>query len=407
MALTDTALKKLKAGPKVSKIYDAKGLYIEVAMGGGKLWRYRYRFDGKEKLLALGSYPETPLIQARAKRDAAARQLASGKDPAHVRKMDRLAASIAAGSTMATVANEFIETRMADKGHRTIASAHLMLSHLKALHNRPIAEIEPVELLEQLRKIERRGALETAKRVRSFASRVFRFGVATARCKTDPAALLLGALKPPVVKNRAAITDPKLLGTFLRSMDAYDGTAVVKLAMAILPHIALRPGELREATWQEIDWDEAIWRVPAIRTKLRRPHDVPLSSQVLAILYELAALTNSGPDNFMFPAIGKHGRPMSENTLNVAYRRMDYDSDTVTAHGFRATFSTLANESGKWQPDAIERALAHGDSNAVRGVYSRGNYWAERVQMMAWWSDYLDTLRTGAVVLPFERAEKM
>ena len=166
--------------------------------------------------------------------------------------------------------------------------------------------------------------------------------------------------------------------------------------------MALRPSELRLATWQEIDWEESVWHIPAARTKLRRPHDVPLSTQVVAMLRDMAALTDSGPNSFIFPAVGKFDRPLSENSLNQAYRRLGYDTKTVTAHGFRATFSTLANESGKWQPDAIERALAHGASNAVRGIYSRGTYWDERVRMAQWWSDYLDTLKTGAIVVPFD-----
>lgn len=403
MALTDTGIKALKPAAKAFKAYDGKGLYLEVAKSGGKLWRYRYRHAGKEKLLALGAYPETSLAEARDKRSAAAKQVADGSDPSHTRKMEKIAASISAGNIFADVAEDYIKTKMAFRSEATRTKARWLLANLAAIHSRPIAEIVPAELLTILRRIESTGRLDTAKATRAFASRVFLYGVATVRCEGNPAALLLGALSNPVVKHRAAILDPKALGAFLRSVEAYTGTATVQLAMKLLPHVALRPSELRMALWQEIDWADAIWRVPAERTKLRRPHAVPLSAQVLSLLRELEALTGAGETAFLFPALAKHNRPMSENTLNQAYRRMDYAADVVTAHGFRATFSTLANESGKWQPDAIERALAHGDSNAVRGAYSRGTYWQERVEMAQWWSDYLDTLRTGAVVLPFGR----
>ncbi len=403
MALTDTGIKALKPAEKAFKAYDGKGLYLEIAKSGGKLWRYRYRHAGKEKLLALGSYPETSLSEARDKRNVAAKQVADGYDPSHTRKMDKIAASISAGNTFADVAEDYIKTKMAYRAESTRTKARWLLDNLAQLHRRPIAEIVPAELLTILRRIEATGRLDTAKATRAFASRVFLYGVATVRCEGNPAALLLGALPNPVVKHRAAILEPQALGAFLRAVDCYAGTPTVKLAMQILPHVALRPSELRMALWQEIDWEESIWRVPAERTKLRRPHAVPLTAQVLSLLRELETLTGAGATSYLFPALGKYNRSMSENTLNQAYRRMDYSADVVTAHGFRATFSTLANESGKWQPDAIERALAHGDSNAVRGAYSRGLYWQERVQMAQWWSDYLDTLRTGAVVLPFGR----
>ncbi len=358
------------------------------------------------KLLALGAYPETSLAEARDKRAVAAKQLSAGSDPSHIRKMDKIAGSINAGNIFADVAEDYIKTKMAYRAESTRTKARWLLDNLAPLHRRPIAEIVPAELMTILRRIEAKGHLDTAKATRAFASRVFLYGVATLRCEGNPAALLLGALSSPVVKHRAAILEPLALGAFLRAVESYAGTPTVKLAMRILPHFALRPSELRMALWQEIDWDEAIWRIPATRTKLRRPHAVPLSAQVLSLLRELEALTGAGQAAYLFPALAKHNRPMSENTLNQAYRRMDYTANVVTAHGFRATFSTLANESGKWQPDAIERALAHGDSNAVRGAYSRGTYWAERVKMAQWWSDYLDTLRTGAVVLPFGRVGK-
>ena len=256
------------------------------------------------------------------------------------------------------------------------------------------------ELLAALKKIEAKGHRETANKTRAFASRVFRYGVITARCKSDPAAMLIGALSRPVVKHHAAILEPKLLGQFMRAIEDYSGGPVVKLALQIAPHIFLRPGELRFGQWNEINWEEAIWTVPADRTKMRRPHAVPLTSQVITLLRELER--HSGGYDLMFPGQRSHLRPMSENTLNQTYRRLGFDKDTVTSHGLRATASTLLNESGKWQPDAIERALAHGHSNAVRGAYARGQHWDERVAMAQWWSDYLDTVRLGGTVIPLQ-----
>ncbi len=284
------------------------------------------------------------------------------------------------------------------KAPATVAKARWFLSHLTpALGSRPIAEIEPAELLVVLKAIERRGHLETAGKTRALASRIFRYGVATTRCARDPAALLIGALTTGKVRHHAAILDPAQLGEFLRAIDDYGGGPIVKLAMQLAPHVFLRPGELRQGKWQEIDWEAAVWRVPAERTKLRRQHSVPLSQQSLVILKELQR--HSDGFDFMFPGQRSHLKPMSENTLNGTYRRLGFDKDTVSAHGLRATASTLLNESGKWHSDAIERALAHGHSNAVRGAYARGQHWDERVEMAQWWSDYLDQLRQGAEII--------
>lgn len=245
-----------------------------------------------------------------------------------------------------------------------------------------------------LRKIERAGHRETAKRVRSFASRVIRYAVATLRADRDPAQLLRGALTAPVSRHHAAITDPEPLGALLRVIDGYPGWLTTRFALRIAPHVFLRPGELRQAEWSEIDFENAIWRLPAHRTKMRLPHSVPLSRQVLAMLTELSAAT--GGKNLIFASSCARRKPISENTLNQALRRLGYTTEDATAHGFRATASTLLNESGLWSPDAIERALAHRDPHAGRAVYHRGQHWAERVAMAQWWSDYLDELRRDA-----------
>ena len=407
MTLTVAEIRALPATGAVYRKSDEKGLYLEVTPKGSKLWRLKYRFNGVEKRLAFGAWPEVSLADARSLRDDARRQIRDGIDPGQQKRMDKIAAQISAGNSFQSVAEDFIETKMVKSGNApaTIEKAKWFLSQLTpALGARPIADIEPAELLMVLRKIEAKGHRETANKTRSFASRVFRYGVQTTRCMTDPADMLVGALSRPVVKHHAAILEPKLLGEFLRAIDGYNGGPIVKLASQIAPHIFLRPGELRFGQWNEINWGEAIWTVPADRTKLRRPHAVPLSGQVIALLRELEQ--HSGGFDLMFPGQRSHLRPISENTLNVTYRRLGFDSDTVTSHGLRATASTLLNESGKWQPDAIERALAHGHSNAVRGAYARGQHWEERVAMAQWWSNYLDAVRQGAKVVQLPQPAK-
>lgn len=263
----------------------------------------------------------------------------------------------------------------------------------------PIGEIEPADVLAAIRKIERKGNLESARRTLQLASLVFRYAVATARLASDPTRDLRGALTAPTVTHYGAITDPVQVGQLLRAIDGYEGLGFAKLAMQIAPHVFVRPGELRHSEWNEIDFDAAVWTIPAQKTKMRKPHHVPLSRQVAALYQEVKDLT--GPEGYIFPSVRTRARPMSENTINGALRRLGYKSDEMTAHGFRAMASTLLNESGKWSPDAIERALAHGNSDKVRAAYHRGEHWEERVEMAQWWSDYLDALRKGADILPF------
>jgi len=399
LALTDTAVRNAKPRDKAYKLSDAGGLYLLVHPGGGKLWRLKFRVLGKEKTLSFGSYPAVGLKEARSARDEAKVQMAAGLDPAHEKKIAKIAARASAGNSFQSVADDFIAVKLVanKRASATVDKARWFLSHLTpSLGSRPISEIEPAELLAVLKKLERKGHRETAVRTRAFASRVFRYGVATARCKADPAALLSGALSTPQVKHHAAILDPTMLGDLLYAIDCYTGGPIVKLAMQLSPHVFLRPGELRQGRWEEIDWDGVIWTVPADRTKLRRPHRVPLSRQSLDLLRELQR--HSAGFDFMFPGTRTHLRPMSENTVNATFRRMGFGKDVVTAHGLRATASTLLNESGKWHHDAIERALAHGHSDAVRGAYARGQHWSERVEMAQWWSDYLDGLRAEAAI---------
>lgn len=405
MPLKALSIKAFLPSEKTYRRSDEKGLYIEVRPNGSKLWFLKYRVNGKEKRLGLGSYPDVSLADARKARDAARIEVQAGRDPLFDRKMAKIEKRIGAGNTFQSVAEDFIATKLEanNKAESTISKARWFLSQLSpSIGKRPIAEIEPAELLAALKRIEKRGHRETAVRTRNFASRVFRHGVATARCKSDPAHLLSGALSTPVVKHHAAILEPKLLGEFLRTIDEFSGGPVVHLAMQLSPHVFLRPGELRKGRWEEVNWEEGYWTIPAERTKLRRPHTVPLSGQAQRLLRELQQ--HSGGFDLMFIGQRSHLRPMSENALNAAFRRMGFGSDVVTAHGLRSTASTLLNESGKWHPDAIERALAHGHSDQTRGTYARGQHWDERVAMAQWWSDYLDRLKAGGEVVNFRPA---
>ena len=401
MALTDTVIRLAKAGVSDRKLADSKGLYLLVTASGSKLWRLKYRIDGKEKKLALGSYPEVGLKEARARRDAARQSAQAGSDPSVVKREARIAKRIAAANTFGGIAEEYIAKLEAEgKAAVTIAKTRWLLTKLSpALGTRPIAEISPHELLAVLKKVERAGHRETARRLRSFSSRVFRYAVATARASVDPAQPLQGALVSPVAKHHAAITDPIAFGKLLRSIETYSGQPVTKLALRFTAHVYQRPGEVRKAEWSEIDFDKALWTIPAERMKQRQPHRVPLSQQALAILREAAELSGGG--RYIFPKLGSPLKPMCENAVNGALRRMGYGSDDMTAHGFRSTASSLLNESGKWSADAIERALSHADGNQVRAAYHRGAHWPERVEMAQWWSDHLDTLREGAKVLLF------
>jgi integrase len=403
MPLTDTAIRTSKPAAKAYKLADSGGLFLYVAPTGGKLWRLKCRFGGREQLLSFGAYPAVSLAQAREKRDAARKQLAEGKSPALEKRRVAVAARAAQDNTFAKVAEELIAKREREgMAPTTAGKLRWYLSLLGQLGERPIGEIEAFEILEPLRKIEASGRYESASNTLSFVGRVFRYAVATGRARRDVAADLRGSLTSPTVKHHAAVIDAEGAGRLMRSIEAYGGQAVTKLALKLLAHTFPRPGELRLASWPEFNLDAATWRIPAARTKMRKEHLIPLSSHVVAILRELEAMT--GGEGLVFPSLRSPGKPISENTLNIALRGLGYGKDEMTSHGFRAMASTLLNESGKWNPDAIERALAHGDSDTVRGAYHRGAHWQERVQMMQWWSERLEGLRDGAEVVQFRRA---
>ncbi len=400
MPLTETRLRALKTKDKPYKVADQRGLYVEVTPAGSKLWRFRYRIGKIEKKLSIGSYPEVSLKQARDATYEARQAVASGGDPALEKRKRKIREEFLTAQTFETVAREYIEQFMVQNGRAeaTIMKANYFLDQLApAIGNRPINDIEPFEVLAPLKRLEATGKHETAKKCRSFAGRVFRYGVATTRCKADPTSMLKGAFVTPRATHYAAILEPSELGGLLRAIDDYTGYIVTKSALQIAPHVFVRPGELRHAEWHEFDLIDGVWKIPAGKMKARRPHAVPLSKQVVGYLTDLAELL--GYEGYVFPSARSSKRPMSENTLNAAFRRMGFSKEEVTAHGLRATASTLLNECGLWNPDAIERALAHGDSNAVRGIYHRGKHWDERVRMAQWWSDHLDELRAGGKVI--------
>lgn len=404
MALTDAAIRNAKARAKPYKMGDALGLFLLVQPTGGKLWRVKYRVEGREKKLGLGTYPDVTLAKARELRDAARVTLAEGKDPSIEKQRASRHKRAEAANTFTALVDEYCQKRRRDGeggwAPATATRSEYLLRQLRgSIGGMPVGEIEAGDILDSVRKIERKGNLESARRTLQLASMVFRYAIATARLRSDPTRDLRGALTTPKVTHYGAITDAKRVGELLRAIDGYEGQGLTALALQLAPHVFVRPGELRHAEWAEVDLEARLWTIPASKTKMRKDHRVPLSRQAVAILSEAQLVT--GPTGYVFPSIRSRSRPMSENTLNAALRRLGYASDEMTAHGFRAMASTLLNESGKWHPDAIERALAHGDSDKVRAAYHRGAHWQERVEMAQWWGDYLDQLRMGAEVVPF------
>ena len=398
MALTDVAIRNAKPGDKPFKLTDGAGMFLLVTPAGGKLWRLKYRIEGREKLLALGAYPEVGLGEARRRREEARELIAIGKDPSREKQRDKVRARIQSADTFKAICDEYCQKRRRDgvKGWSpatAIRSEYLLSLVCGSIGKLPIGEIEPADVLTAIRRIEGKGKLESARRSLQLTGAVFRYAVATARLASDPTRDLRGALTAPTVTHYGAITDAKQVGGLLRAIDDYEGGGITKLALQIAPHVFVRPGELRHAEWGEFDLDGALWIIPAGKMKMRKAHHVPLSRQAVALFRDLHAIT--GPDGFVFPSVRTRARPMSENTLNAGLRRLGYSTEEMTAHGFRAMASTLLNESGKWHPDAIERALAHGDTDKVRAAYHRGAHWNERVDMAQWWSDYLDELREG------------
>ncbi len=401
MPLTDTHVRNAKPRDRPLKISDGGGLFLMITPQGSKLWRLAYRYAGKQKTLAIGAYPAVSLEKARESRAAAKKLLADGLDPSDAKKAEKRQRKLDADNTFQAVAKEWVEKgRREGRAEATLKKTEWLLGFAyPIIGRRPIAVISSAEVLEVLRLVENRGRHESARRLRGTIGSVFRYAIATARAENDPTVALRGALVVPVVKHRAALTDPKALGGLLRAIDSFDGQPTTGAALQLMAILFPRPGELRAAQWSEFELDSAIWTIPAERTKMRREHRMPLPAQAVTILRTLEEITGNGP--MVFPSIRSAHRPMSENTLNAALRRMGYSKDEMTAHGFRATASTLLNESGLWLPDVIERQLAHVESDDVRRAYARGEHWSERVRMMDWWADHIEALRKDTSVVSF------
>jgi integrase len=405
MLRSDRQIQNLKPAARPYKRWDSDGLHIVVTPkgvrtpNGSKLWRLEYTLRGRRRVLSFGPHPRISLADARQKRDDARRLLSEGRDPFAEVRRQRAAARLSAENTFRAVAEEWLaKIEQEGRAVATLGKARWLLRDLtyRTLADLAVADIGPPEVLSLLKGVEKRGHRETARRLRSTLSRVFRFAIATGRATSDPTEALKGALVAPQVRHRAAILDPKGVGELLRRIDQYEGTATVRFALQLLPHVFTRPGELRLAEWSEFDMRNALWRIPAERTKQRAEHRVPLSRQSADIVKRLKAITGEG--RFLFPKAGDPEKTISENAVNGALRNMGYAKHEMTAHGFRAVASTLLNEAALFSPDAIERALGHSERNAVRKAYMRGAFWNERVEIAQAWSDHLDELRTADIL---------
>lgn len=381
------------------RLADGGGLYLEITKAGGRYWYWKYRFAGKEKRLSLGAYPDVKLKQVRNKRDSAKGLLQQGVDPVIDRKVRKLSKHTSVENAFEAVAREWIEKYAQSwaPSHTKKVRGRLENDVFPWLGARSCAEITAAELLMVLRRIEGRGAIETAHRTKQHCGQVFRYAIATGRAERDPSADLKGASTPKKPKHFATLTKPDDVGALLRAIDGYDGTPVTKAALQLAPLLFVRPGELRHAEWANIDLDEAEWRIPAEKMKMKAPHIVPLSDQVVTILTDLFPITGRG--QYVFPGVRSPRRAMSENTVNAALRRMGYEVGSMTGHGFRSMASTLLNEQG-WNRDAIERQLAHAERDGVRAAYNYAEYLPERIKMMQAWADYLESLKRGADVVP-------
>ena len=408
MPLTDTAIRKAKPGDAQIKLRDGGGLYLLMRPDGARWWRWDYRrpVTGKRNTLSLGTYPDVGLADARQRHAEARKLLAAGVDPGEQRKQakqakrEQAAVVAAAGDTFEVVAREWMArqsvARVTAEKNRWLLEAFLF----PEIGSRPIGEISPRELLDALRKIEATGKLETAARAKIKAGQVFRYAMLEGKAEIDPTASLRGAIKSAKARHHAAVTDPVKIGQLLRAIEGFSGQPVTHAALKLAPLVFVRPGELRAAEWEEMDLDGAVWRIRPERMKMKAAHLVPLSSRAVAILRDLHALTGGG--RHVFPGL-RPNRIMSENTINAALRALGYSGSEMTGHGFRSMAATRLNEMG-WNADAIERQLAHAETNKVREAYTHAaQYLPERVRMMQAWADYLDTLRIGGNVVPLKR----
>ena len=404
MPLTDTAIRKAKPADKPQRLPDGGGLYLELSPAGGKWWRLKYRFDGKEKRISLGTYPDTSLASARDKRDAARKLLAAGVDPGEHRKAEKAAGDDKAANSFEVVAREWLAKHSPTwaASHGDKIAARLERDMFPWIGRRPIADITAKDLLATINRIADRGAIETAHRALQNCGQVFRYAIVTGRADRNPATDLRGALPPVKPSHHAAILEPAAIGGLLRAIDGYQGGFVTKCALRLAPLLFVRPGELRQAEWVEIDLNAAEWNIPADKMKTGEPHLVPLAPQAVAILRDLYALTGHG--RYVFPSVRTASRPMSDNAVLSALRRMGFAKDEMTGHGFRAMARTVLDEVLHFRPDYIEHQLAHAVRDPNGRAYNRTAHLAERRKMMAAWADYLDALRENTgTVLTFKR----
>jgi len=398
--LTDTAIRKAKPADKPLKLTDGAGLYLLLNPNGSRWWRFDYRFAGKRKTLSMGTYPDTGLADARGKRDAARKLLAADIDPGEHRKAEKAAGEERAANSFEVVAREWLARQTWVDDYRVKVEARLAGDVYPYIGGCPVAELTAPEFLRVARRLEERGAIESAHRALQVCGQIMRYAIATGRADRNPVADLKGALTSPVVSHHAAITDPAELGALLRAIEGYSGDVVTRVALNLSALLFVRPGELRHAEWTEIDLDAGEWNIPAGKMKMRQAHLVPLCEQAVAILRELQPLTGRG--QYVFPGGRSPRRPMSNNAINAALRRMGFGTDTMTAHGFRATARTILDEVLGYRPDYIEHQLAHAVKDPNGRAYNRTAHLPERRKMMQGWANYLDGLRTGAQVIPFK-----
>jgi len=402
MFLTDTTVRQTRPSEKTQRLFDGNGLYLEVSPSGGKWWRLKYRLNGCEKRLSLGVYPQVTLKDARTKTLALREQIAQGIDPGHARKVAKHLGELAATNTFQLVATEWFErfkSTWSDKHAENIWS-RLKRFAFPIIGRRPATSVEPSDVLVIVRKIEQRGTIETAHRVKVAIGQVMRYAVVTGRAQRDPTADLRGMLTPAVVKHLAAIVAPKEVGGLLRAIDGYPGSFPVACALQFMPLVFQRPGEVRLAEWEEVDLENATWQIPSARMKRSKKlkasgesHIVPLSRQAVALLQNLHRHT--GHSRYLFPCIRSSARPMSNATVNAALRRLGYDAETMTGHGFRAMARTILDEVLNVPPGIIEAQLAHAVKDTNGRAYNRTRYLAQRREMMQQWANYLDELRSA------------
>jgi integrase len=400
--LSDAKIRKSKPQEKPVKLADSGGLYLYAVPQGGRRWRFDYRFGSKRKTISFGIYPTISLKRAREMRHEAQRLLAEDLDPSEMRKKSQALSIEKAANSFENIAREwhFKFTPKWTEDHGKVILRRLESNIFPWIGSQPIVDIKASDLLRPLRHVESRGALESAHRIMQYCGQVFRFAIATQRAERDPSADIKGALQPAQTQHYATLTNPRAVAELMRAIDCYQGSFITSCGLRLSPYVFVRPGELRQAEWLELNLEKFEWRIPRSKMKAKEQHIVPLSRQAVAILHELHPLTGSG--RYVFPSLRSPSRPMSNNTINAALRRIGYSKDEMTAHGFRSMASTLLNELG-WHQDAIERQLAHAERNSVRSSYNFAEYLPERRKMMQAWADYLDDLKGGGQVVPIQR----